>query len=181
MRRSRGRSWKREWRRRRLSSVSSPTESTPLCLEKAPKLRVLGTMSVGADHIDLEACKARSLRVGYTPDVLTEATAELTILPPARHRSPPARGPGRCSLRRLGDVGADVDVRTGNPGICRRRGRSGSDRGVGGGEDRSLPPGQTPLPQSQSQAVRRGEAQRPLCQSGVSWSRRAISSSAAAR
>jgi len=36
-------------------------------------------MSVGFDHIDLKACKARGIKVGFTPDVLSEATAELTI------------------------------------------------------------------------------------------------------
>lgn len=36
-------------------------------------------MSVGHEHIDIEECKRRSIKVGYTPDVLTEATAELCI------------------------------------------------------------------------------------------------------
>ena len=36
-------------------------------------------MSVGYDHIDLAACKKRNLPVGYTPEVLTDATAELTV------------------------------------------------------------------------------------------------------
>ena len=36
-------------------------------------------MSVGYDHIDLQACKAKGIPVGYTPDVLTDATAELTV------------------------------------------------------------------------------------------------------
>lgn len=44
-----------------------------------PSLKVVGTMSVGYDHIDLQACKARGIPVGYTPDVLTDATAELTV------------------------------------------------------------------------------------------------------
>ena len=44
-----------------------------------PNLKVIGTMSVGFDHIDLQACKSRGVRVGYTPDVLTDATAELTV------------------------------------------------------------------------------------------------------
>ncbi|KAI9101125.1 glyoxylate reductase [Phlyctochytrium arcticum] len=44
-----------------------------------PQLKVISTMSVGFDHIDLPACKARNIQVGYTPDVLTDATAELTV------------------------------------------------------------------------------------------------------
>jgi len=42
-------------------------------------LKVIGTMSVGHDHIDMEECKKRGIRVGFTPDVLTHATAELTV------------------------------------------------------------------------------------------------------
>ena len=42
-------------------------------------MKVVSTMSVGYDHIDIEECKRRGIRVGYTPDVLTHATAELTL------------------------------------------------------------------------------------------------------
>lgn len=42
-------------------------------------LKVVATISVGLDHIDLEECHSRKIRVGYTPDVLTDATAELTV------------------------------------------------------------------------------------------------------
>ncbi|CAH1396766.1 unnamed protein product [Nezara viridula] len=41
--------------------------------------KVISTMSVGLDHIDVAAAKEAKIRIGYTPDVLTEATAELTI------------------------------------------------------------------------------------------------------
>ena len=44
-----------------------------------PSLRVVSTMSVGVDHIDVAACKARGVAVGHTPDVLTETTADLTL------------------------------------------------------------------------------------------------------
>ncbi|XP_076329369.1 glyoxylate reductase/hydroxypyruvate reductase-like isoform X2 [Tachypleus tridentatus] len=44
-----------------------------------PKLKVVGTLSAGYDHIDLKECKKRNILVGYTPDVLTDAVAELTI------------------------------------------------------------------------------------------------------
>ncbi|KAL8612905.1 hypothetical protein ACOMHN_034982 [Nucella lapillus] len=44
-----------------------------------PSLRVVGTMSVGYDHVDLKACARRGIRVGFTPDVLTNAVAELTM------------------------------------------------------------------------------------------------------
>lgn len=42
-------------------------------------LKVVGTISVGHEHIDVAECKRRGIRVGYTPDVLTDATAELTM------------------------------------------------------------------------------------------------------
>jgi lactate dehydrogenase-like 2-hydroxyacid dehydrogenase len=43
-------------------------------------IRVLSTFSAGTDHIDLPAAAARSIPVCNTPDVLTEATAELSML-----------------------------------------------------------------------------------------------------
>lgn len=42
-------------------------------------VRVLGTYSVGFDHIDLDAATARHLPVFNTPDVLTESVADLAL------------------------------------------------------------------------------------------------------
>ncbi|WP_038045910.1 2-hydroxyacid dehydrogenase [Thermus caliditerrae] len=47
-------------------------------MDQAPGLRVIACYSVGVDHVDLEAAKARGIRVTHTPGVLTEATADLT-------------------------------------------------------------------------------------------------------
>jgi len=44
------------------------------------QLKVVSTMSVGYDHVDVEAVKKRKVNLGYTPDVLTDATADLTAL-----------------------------------------------------------------------------------------------------
>ncbi|CAH0516071.1 unnamed protein product [Peronospora belbahrii] len=44
-----------------------------------PSLRVVSTMSVGYNHIDVEACRARNVRVGYTPGVLNVSTAEMAV------------------------------------------------------------------------------------------------------
>ncbi|XP_017264900.1 glyoxylate reductase/hydroxypyruvate reductase b [Kryptolebias marmoratus] len=44
-----------------------------------PNLKVISTMSVGYDHLFLQELKKRGIRVGYTPDVLTDAVAELTV------------------------------------------------------------------------------------------------------
>jgi len=43
------------------------------------QLTVIGTMSVGYEHVDVIECRSRNIVVGYTPDVLTDATAELTV------------------------------------------------------------------------------------------------------
>ncbi|MCC7283254.1 MAG: D-glycerate dehydrogenase, partial [Acetobacteraceae bacterium] len=43
-------------------------------------VRALATFSVGFDHIDIAAAKARGLIVANTPDVLTDATAEIAML-----------------------------------------------------------------------------------------------------
>ncbi|HVG89792.1 MAG TPA: D-glycerate dehydrogenase [Gaiellales bacterium] len=44
-----------------------------------PGLRALATVSVGLDHIDLDAADRHRIPIAYTPDVLTEATADLTF------------------------------------------------------------------------------------------------------
>jgi glyoxylate reductase len=42
-------------------------------------LRVVANFAVGYDNVDLEACRERDVVVTNTPDVLTEATAELAL------------------------------------------------------------------------------------------------------
>ena len=44
-----------------------------------PSLRVVANFAVGYDNVDLEACRERGVIVTNTPDVLTNATAELTV------------------------------------------------------------------------------------------------------
>jgi glyoxylate reductase len=48
-------------------------------IECAKNLQVISTYSVGYDHIDLDAAKRKNIKIGYAPDVLTGATADLTI------------------------------------------------------------------------------------------------------
>lgn len=43
------------------------------------RARMLCNYGVGVNHIDLEACRARGVVVTNTPDVLTEATAEIAL------------------------------------------------------------------------------------------------------
>lgn len=48
-------------------------------IELAKNLKVISTYSVGFDHIDVNYAKKRKIRVGYTPEVLTDATADLAF------------------------------------------------------------------------------------------------------
>ncbi len=43
-------------------------------------VKIISTVSVGFEHVDLAAAKARGIRVGNTPDVLTDATADIALL-----------------------------------------------------------------------------------------------------
>ncbi|MCA0873417.1 D-glycerate dehydrogenase [Seohaeicola saemankumensis] len=45
-----------------------------------PRLKIIANHSVGVDHCDLAALKARGVVVTNTPDVLSDATAELAML-----------------------------------------------------------------------------------------------------
>lgn len=45
-------------------------------LDACPELKVVSTMTVGVDHIDLAACAERGVIVTHAPDVLTETTAD---------------------------------------------------------------------------------------------------------
>jgi glyoxylate reductase len=47
-------------------------------LDAAPGLRIVANLAVGYDNVDVAAATARGVVVTNTPDVLTEATAELT-------------------------------------------------------------------------------------------------------
>jgi lactate dehydrogenase-like 2-hydroxyacid dehydrogenase len=44
------------------------------------RLKIIANFSVGVDHVDLEAAKARGIVVTNTPDVLSDATAEIAML-----------------------------------------------------------------------------------------------------
>ncbi|ABX12308.1 2-hydroxyacid dehydrogenase [Nitrosopumilus maritimus] len=48
-------------------------------IDLAENLKVISTYSVGFDHIDTKYAKGKKIRVGYTPEVLTDATADLAF------------------------------------------------------------------------------------------------------
>lgn len=61
-------------------------------IEGSPHLRAVANYAVGYDNIDLQAAAARGIAIGNTPDVLTDATADLafTLLLAAARRLPEA-------------------------------------------------------------------------------------------
>ncbi|MDB2556942.1 D-glycerate dehydrogenase [Luminiphilus sp.] len=48
-------------------------------LANAAQLKVISTVSVGVDHIDLDAAARHGILVGHTPNVLTDSTADLAL------------------------------------------------------------------------------------------------------
>lgn len=48
-------------------------------IERLPALEIVANYGVGYDAVDLAACKARDIRVTNTPDVLSDAVAEITL------------------------------------------------------------------------------------------------------
>jgi glyoxylate reductase len=61
-----------------LVSAGDPVDAA-LLDEAGPALRVVANFGVGYDNVDVAAATERGVLVANTPDVLTEATAELTI------------------------------------------------------------------------------------------------------
>lgn len=71
-----------------LQVMMTDTVDMEVLAAAGPSLRVLATMSAGYDHLDLDAVRrvnalrvcSDQIRVGYTPDVLSAAVADLTLL-----------------------------------------------------------------------------------------------------
>lgn len=57
--------------------LSDPLKESDL--QFSPMLKVIGTYSVGTNHLPVEFCAARGIRIVNTPDVLTDATADLAL------------------------------------------------------------------------------------------------------
>jgi glyoxylate reductase len=58
----------------------SPRRIDAAYLDRAPKLRVIATATVGYDNIDIAACTQRGIAVSNSRGSLTEATADLVFL-----------------------------------------------------------------------------------------------------
>lgn len=54
--------------------------SAEVAAQLDPRLKIIANHSVGVDHCDLPSLKARGIAVTNTPDVLSDATAELAML-----------------------------------------------------------------------------------------------------
>lgn len=106
-------------------------------LDAAPHLRAIANYAVGSDNIDLEAARTRGISVGVTPDVLTEATADLAfaLLLAAARRLPEAAAAVRAgewhTWEPAGWLGADVHGATLGVVGFGRIGRAVARRGEG--------------------------------------------------
>jgi glyoxylate reductase len=60
-------------------SLLTTTVDAALLDRAGPQLRIVANYGVGVDNVDLDAARARNVVVANTPDVLTDATAELAI------------------------------------------------------------------------------------------------------
>jgi glyoxylate reductase len=70
-----------------LAEIMRPLDGLMPCGQKvtaeaiavSPRLRVIANIGVGYDSIDIDACSSRNIIVTNTPDVLTEATADVAF------------------------------------------------------------------------------------------------------
>jgi glyoxylate reductase len=83
-------------------------------LDRCPRLKAIANYAVGSDNIDLATAAARGIQVGVTPDVLTQATADLAfalLLAAARNilsAAAAARSGAWRTWEPAGWLGADV-------------------------------------------------------------------------
>jgi lactate dehydrogenase-like 2-hydroxyacid dehydrogenase len=92
--------------------VTDPVDAA--LIATGERLRVISQFAVGVDNIDLEAATAAGIPVGHTPDVLTEATADMSfaLLLAAARRIPEGVDQVRAgkwlTWEPMGLLGADV-------------------------------------------------------------------------
>ncbi|MFD2262690.1 2-hydroxyacid dehydrogenase [Lacibacterium aquatile] len=61
--------------------ITGSDKMTAAVVERLPaSVKIIATFSVGYEHIDVAACKARGIIATNTPDVLTDATADIALL-----------------------------------------------------------------------------------------------------
>ena len=106
-----------------LSLVTDPVDAE--LLAACPDLKAIANMAVGTDNIDLEAAAARGIPVGNTPDVLTDATADLAFALLLARRAAARRGRGAGARRRAGAPGSRPAI-SAPTSPARRSGSSGA-------------------------------------------------------
>ena len=107
-------------------------------LGRVPKLKVVGRAGVGLDNIDLDACRARGVRVVHTPDANTQAVVEYVFgLLLDRYRPRTDLTPGNAAsfhTLRQTEVGTQLDQLTlgifGFGRIGKRLGKAASAMGI---------------------------------------------------
>lgn len=60
-----------------LTTLTCPLEK--VVLSGASRLKVISTVSVGVDHIDVSFAQSQNIAIGHTPGVLTDSTADLAV------------------------------------------------------------------------------------------------------
>jgi glyoxylate reductase len=63
-----------------LFATATESVNAELIQHLSPALKSIATLSVGYNHIDLDEARGRGIRVLHTPDVLSEACAEIAML-----------------------------------------------------------------------------------------------------
>ncbi len=87
-------------------------------MDAGPKLKIISNFAVGVNNIDLPAATARKIRVGNTPGVLTEATADIamTLMLAASRRLTESCADAKAGRWRtwepLGWIGQELNGRT---------------------------------------------------------------------
>ena len=93
-----------------------------------PSIRIISTFSVGYEHIDVGAAKARGIAVTNTPDVLTDATADIAAPADAGRGAPRPRGRAHGARGDLVELGAHAADRHPHDRQAARHPRHGADR-----------------------------------------------------
>ena len=62
-----------------ITTISDDMNDEMFAIAEAGRTQIIANFGVGVNHIDLDAAKARGIHVTNTPDVLTDATADIAL------------------------------------------------------------------------------------------------------
>ncbi len=135
-------------------SLLSDTIDGPILDAAGPSLKAIANFAVGYNNIDVAAAKKRGIQVGNTPDVLTDATADIAvglILASARRFQESIDQVRRLEWKTwepLGLIGQDLHYRTLGIVGMGRIGRAVAERLHGGWKMRVLYTARSPKPET---------------------------------